>query len=117
MVTYSLPLLIAGLAGSINDVIDKVLLRRMDTDRRWPGNRCHYGAGYKIAVLMSLFVQMFRFAAEPFFFEKAGAKDAKEAYAMVMKHFIISGLNTFFGTESLHPDSSIFRRTDAQRCN
>jgi O-antigen/teichoic acid export membrane protein len=103
MVTYSLPLLVAGLAGSINDVIDKVLLRRMDTTGDGLEILADYGAGYKIAVLMSLFVQMFRFAAEPFFFEKAGAKDAKEAYAMVMKHFIISGLILFLGLNLFIP--------------
>lgn len=103
MVTYSLPLLVAGLAGTVNDVIDKVLLRRMDTTGDGLEIVANYGAGYKIAVLMSLFVQMFRFAAEPFFFEKAGAKDAKEAYAMVMKHFIISGLVLFMGLNLFIP--------------
>jgi O-antigen/teichoic acid export membrane protein len=49
-----------------------------------------YGAGYKIAVLMSLFIQMFRFAAEPFFFERAKSAGAKETYAFVMKYFVIS---------------------------
>jgi O-antigen/teichoic acid export membrane protein len=51
-----------------------------------------YGAGYKIAVLMALFIQMFRFAAEPFFFERAKYEKAKETYAFVMKYFIISML-------------------------
>jgi O-antigen/teichoic acid export membrane protein len=97
MIGYSLPLLVAGLAGTINDVIDKVLLRRMSAGDDGLEIVADYGAGYKIAVLMSLFVQMFRFAAEPFFFEKAASKDARESYAMVMKHFIISGLILFLG--------------------
>ena len=44
-----------------------------------------YGAGYKIAVLMALFIQMFRFAAEPFFFERAKRPDSRQTYAQVMK--------------------------------
>lgn len=89
MLIYSVPLLIAGLSGSISDTLDKVLLRRMigpDLGLQTVGV---YGAGYKIAVLMSLFIQMFRFAAEPFFFERAKQDDAKETYAYVMKYFVI----------------------------
>ncbi|TFH47254.1 MAG: hypothetical protein E4G92_05430 [Bacteroidia bacterium] len=54
-----------------------------------------YGAGFKVGVLMSLFIQMYRFAAEPFFFEKAGKHDAKETYAVTMKYFVITGLVLF----------------------
>jgi O-antigen/teichoic acid export membrane protein len=56
-----------------------------------------YGAGYKVGVLMSLFIQMYRFAAEPFFFEKAGSKDAKEIYAVTMKYFVITALILYLG--------------------
>ncbi len=103
MIGYSLPLLVAGMAGSINDVVDKVLVRRLTTEGDGLEVVAMYGAGYKIAVLMSLFVQMFRFAAEPFFFDKAGTKDAKEAYTMVMKHFIISALVLFLGLNLFIP--------------
>jgi O-antigen/teichoic acid export membrane protein len=54
-----------------------------------------YGAGYKVAVLMALFIQMFRFAAEPFFFERAKHENAKETYAYVMKYFVIIMLIVF----------------------
>lgn len=96
MVTYSFPLLLAGLSGTINDALDKVILRRMIGD----GGLAvvgKYGAGYKIGVLMALFIQMFRFAAEPFFFERARHADAKETYAEVMKYFIIIMLLVFLG--------------------
>jgi O-antigen/teichoic acid export membrane protein len=89
MVRYSLPLLIAGLGGSVNDAIDKVLLRRMSGDGNGLATVGEYGAGYKIAVLMALFIQMFRFAAEPFFFERAKHSDSKETYRDVMKYFVI----------------------------
>jgi O-antigen/teichoic acid export membrane protein len=89
MINYSFPLLIAGLSGSINDALDKVILRRIIGEKTGLETVGEYGAGYKIAVLMALFIQMFRFAAEPFFFERARHKNAKETYAFVMKYFII----------------------------
>lgn len=89
MIKYSFPLLIAGLSGSINDAIDKVLLRRIIGEEHGLETVGVYGAGYKIAVLMALFIQMFRFAAEPFFFERAKHENAKETYASIMKYFVI----------------------------
>ena len=89
MISYSFPLLIAGLSGSINDALDKVILRRVIGEESGLETVGVYGAGYKIAVLMALFIQMFRFAAEPFFFERAKHENAKETYAYIMKYFII----------------------------
>ncbi len=97
MFTYSFPLLLAGLSGTINDVLDKVILRRIIGEEEGQAMVGIYGAGYKIAVLMALFIQMFRFAAEPFFFEKAKQSDAKATYAFVMKYFIIIMLIVFLG--------------------
>jgi len=68
MTGYSFPLMIAGLSGAINDTLDKVILRRMVGEENGLETVGEYGAGYKIAVLMALFIQMFRYAAEPFFF-------------------------------------------------
>jgi len=89
MIGYSFPLLIAGLSGSINDALDKVILRRMIGEENGLETVGVYGAGYKIAVLIALFIQMFRFAAEPFFFERAKHENAKETYAFVMRYFVI----------------------------
>jgi len=97
MVSYSYPLLLAGLSGSINDALDKIILRRMIGEADGLSVVGKYGAGYKIGVLMALFIQMFRFAAEPFFFERAKAADAKETYAYIMKYFIIIMLVVFIG--------------------
>jgi O-antigen/teichoic acid export membrane protein len=97
MLLYSFPLLIAGLSGSINDVLDKVILRRVIGNETGLETVGEYGAGYKIAVLMALFIQMFRFAAEPFFFERARHENAKETYAFVMKYFVIVMLLVFLG--------------------
>ena len=57
-----------------------------------------YGGCNKIAVLMSIFIQAFRFASEPFFFGKAKEKDSKQTYAIVMKYFVIFCLLLFLGT-------------------
>jgi O-antigen/teichoic acid export membrane protein len=103
MIGYSLPLLVAGMAGTVNDVIDKILLRRIIGEEEGLAVVGQYGGGYKIAVLMSLFVQMFRFAAEPFFFEKAGKTNARETYAFVMRHFIVSALILFLALNLFIP--------------
>jgi O-antigen/teichoic acid export membrane protein len=97
MIQYSFPLLLAGLSGSINDALDKIILRRMIGEEDGLAIVGTYGAAYKIGVLMALFIQMFRFAAEPFFFERAKHTDAKEVYAFVMKYFIILMLIVFLG--------------------
>lgn len=97
MISYSFPLMLAGFSGSINDALDKVILRRLLGDAEGLAKVGEYGAGYKIGVLMALFIQMFRFAAEPFFFEKAKQSDAKETYSFVMKYFIISMLIVYIG--------------------
>lgn len=95
MINYSFPLLLAGLSGIINDAIDKVILRRMIGEVDGLAIVGKYGAGYKIGVLMALFIQMFRFAAEPFFFERAKHADAKQTYSDVMKYFILIMLTVF----------------------
>jgi O-antigen/teichoic acid export membrane protein len=103
MIAYSLPLLVAGMAGTVNDVIDKIMLRRIIGVEEGLTVVGQYGGGYKVAVLMSLFVQMFRFAAEPFFFEKAGKTDARETYAFVMRHFIVSAMILFLALNLFIP--------------
>jgi O-antigen/teichoic acid export membrane protein len=97
MLAYSFPLLLAGLSGSINDAIDKIILRRIIGEEEGLSTVGIYGAAYKIGVLMALFIQMFRFAAEPFFFERAKHENAKESYAFIMKYFVITMLLVFLG--------------------
>lgn len=97
MMAYSVPLLITGLSGSVNDTLDKVILRRMTGEENGLATLGEYGAGYKVAVLMALFIQMFRFAAEPFFFERAKHADSKRTYSSVMKYFIIVMLIIYLG--------------------
>lgn len=98
MLAYSFPLLIAGLAGTVNEALDRVLLKHLLPD---PGTALEqlgiYGANYKIAVLMTLFIQMFRFASEPFYFAQADQKNSGHLFAEVMKLFIIAGVFIFLG--------------------
>jgi O-antigen/teichoic acid export membrane protein len=98
IILYSLPLLVAGLAGMVNETFDRAMLKRLLTDTSTAMEQLGiYGANYKVAVLMTLFIQTFRYAAEPFFFNQAKEKNAKELYAEVMKFFIIFGLLIFLG--------------------
>jgi O-antigen/teichoic acid export membrane protein len=96
MLSYSFPLLIAGLAGTVNEVIDRVLLKYLIPDYQNPMEQLGiYGASVKLAVLMTLFIQMFRYAAEPFFFAKKEEINAREIYAQVMKYFVFMGMAIF----------------------
>lgn len=103
MLSYGLPLLLVGLFGMINEVSDKILFKFLITvppdvvnDQEYIlGQLGIYGANYRLAVLMTLFIQMFRYAAEPFFFSHAREENAKRLYATVMKYFIIFCLLIF----------------------
>jgi len=98
MMRYALPLLVVGLAAMINEVADKLFLKYLLSDSQNPMEQVGiYGANYKLAVLMTLFIQMFKYAAEPFFFKQAKEKDAKESYALIMKYFVIFGISIFLG--------------------
>jgi O-antigen/teichoic acid export membrane protein len=89
LLLYSLPLMIAGLPGVLNDFMDRILMRFLNADPAlWRADLGVYQAGVKIAVIMSLFVQMFRYAAEPFFFQREKDKDNKALYAQVMSYFV-----------------------------
>lgn len=95
---YSYPLLVAGLAGTVNEALDRILLKHMIPAEQLPMEQLGiYGANFKMAVLMTLFVQMFKYAAEPFFFSRSTDKNAKELYADVMNFFVGAGLMIFLG--------------------
>lgn len=98
LLAYGLPILIIGFAGMINEVSDKILLKYLlpgDIDAQ--AQIGIYGANYKLAILMTLFIQMFRYAAEPFFFAESDKKNAKEIYSNVMTYFVIFTLIIFLG--------------------
>ena len=88
MLAYSLPLMVAALPGVINDFLDRILFRFFDTNAdAWRSSLGLYQAAVKLAVIMNLFIQMFRYAAEPFFFRRAREKDSKQLYASVQEYF------------------------------
>jgi O-antigen/teichoic acid export membrane protein len=96
MLSYALPILVVGLAGMVNDVLDKILLKYLVTADQQPLRQLGiYGANYKLGILMTLFVQMFRYASEPFFFSKAGQHKAPELFSRVMHYFNLAGLAIF----------------------
>lgn len=105
MLRYAFPLLIVGVAGMVNEVADKIIFKYLlivPTGEPVPeayamGELGVYGAAYKLSVLMTLFIQMFRYAAEPFFFAQKKEDNAKQVYADVMKYFILFGLIIFLG--------------------
>ena len=98
MLAFSLPMLIVGFAGTINEVLDRILLKFLSAYSVNPMSEIGiYNANYKVALLMTLFIQTFRYAAEPFFFSHAKNKQSKTDYANIMKYFIIFGLTIFLG--------------------
>jgi O-antigen/teichoic acid export membrane protein len=98
MMRYALPLLIAGLAGMINETLDRVLLTYLLPKEEAMAQTGIYGACYKVSIIMTIFIQTFRFAAEPFFFNHSKEKDAKKTYADIMKYFVIVCSIIFLGT-------------------
>lgn len=100
MLVYGFPVMIGGLAGMVNETFDRIALKHLVTI---PDNITDtakiaeykmsqigiYGACYKLSIVISLFIQAFKFAAEPFFFSKMKQQDAKKSYSEVMTAFVI----------------------------
>jgi O-antigen/teichoic acid export membrane protein len=96
MLRYSLPLVILGMAGILNQVADKIIFPFVYPDEAEATIQLGiYGAASKIAMIMAMFTQAFRFAYEPFVFGKSKEKDSREMYAQAMKFFIIFTLLAF----------------------
>ncbi len=90
---YSLPLIIVGFGGIINETFDRIMLAwwsSAPTENAVKMEVGTYGACYKLAILISLFIQAFRMGAEPFFFKQAQGDNAPKTYARVMKFFVIT---------------------------
>jgi len=93
MMPYALPILVVNITGLIPISMDKILLPDLfnGSSEEAMQQLGIYGANAKIAVIMLLFIQTFRYAADPFFFSEAKNKDAKITYAKVMHWFVILG--------------------------
>ena len=98
MLKYSFPILIVGITGMVNQNIDKILLPMMLPDSAEPMKQLGiYAAAFKMAVILNMFIQAFRFAFEPFFFSQKGGDNDKAMYVIVMKYFAIFGMIIFLG--------------------
>jgi len=95
MLSYSWPLLVLGIAGILNQVAGQILLPRVLEPEEGRYQLGIYGACIKIAMIMALITQAFRFAYEPIVFGSAKDKDSKGLYAKSMKFFIVFTLLAF----------------------
>ena len=95
MLSYSWPLLILGVAGILNQTADKILFPLVYEGSDAKAQLGIYGACVKIAMIMAMITQAFRFAYEPIVFASSKDKDSKEYYAAGMKYFIIFTLLAF----------------------
>ncbi|MGN0033149.1 MAG: lipopolysaccharide biosynthesis protein [Candidatus Limimorpha sp.] len=111
MLSYSIPILLLSLVGMVNEVADKILIKYLIpipdqqtldslgiTPTQYTLQQLGiYGANFKLAVLMTIFIQMFRYASEPFFFDRAKDKNSPKLFARVMTYFVAFCLLIFLG--------------------
>ncbi|HTF80561.1 MAG TPA: polysaccharide biosynthesis C-terminal domain-containing protein, partial [Cytophagales bacterium] len=111
LLNYSFPIMLMGLAGMTNEVIDRIMLKYWSPSHLSENERLTqlgiYGACYKLSIFMSIAIQSFRYGAEAFFFAESKEKDAPSTYAMVMHWFVIVCLLIFVGV-SLNLDTIKF---------
>ncbi|PVD51230.1 polysaccharide biosynthesis protein [Terrimonas sp.] len=86
VMAYSMPMLIVGLGGMVNETLDRLMLGWFRIPKFDIGT---YGACYKLSILITIFIQAFRLGAEPFFFKQAAGENPQRTYARVMKFFVI----------------------------
>ncbi|MBW3127354.1 polysaccharide biosynthesis C-terminal domain-containing protein [Hymenobacter profundi] len=94
LLRYAYPIMLMGLAGMVNETLDRILLPKWLPEGFYPGQDSLaavgiYGACYKIAILMSLVIQAFKYAAEPFFFAQSTEKNSPRTFALVLKWFTL----------------------------
>jgi len=102
MLKYSLPLVLAGLAGMVNETIDRVMMKPLLINA---GNSKEYALGqvgiysacYKLAMILTIFLQAYRYAAEPFFFAQSKNMDRNKLYVKIMNYFIAAVCIVFLG--------------------
>jgi O-antigen/teichoic acid export membrane protein len=101
MIVYAFPLLIAGFAGIINETLDRILLKWLLIkelgEKETLSQLGIYGACYKVSIIITLFIQAFRYAAEPFFFAEEKEKNSRKTYALIMHYFVIVCAFIFLG--------------------
>ncbi|RZK17114.1 MAG: polysaccharide biosynthesis protein, partial [Hymenobacter sp.] len=102
LLAYTLPLMLMGLAGMVNETLDRILLPAWLPENFYPGQSQLaavgvYGACYKLSIFMSLVIQAFRYAAEPFFFSQNTDRNSPATFALVLKWFTLCCTFIFVG--------------------
>ena len=95
MLVFAAPLAIAGLAGMVNETADRAVLKYLLPADTADAQIGIYGACYKLAILITLFIQAFRMGAEPFFFSHAKEPNSKETFARIMNVFVAVCMSAF----------------------
>ena len=95
MLKYAWPLLVFGIVGILNQVLDKILFPFLYPGEDMQAQLGIYGACVKIAMIMAMITQAFRYAYEPFVFAGGKGKESKESQAVVMKYFVMFTLLAF----------------------
>ncbi len=99
ILSYSLPLVVVGFGGMINEMLSRFIYLKVSPlpDAQKAHELGVFGANYKLAVLITIFIQVFKMAAEPFFFAQSRQRDAPATYARVMKFFVMACCLMFLG--------------------
>lgn len=97
MMKYAVPVLIAGIAFSINEAFDRILLKYLLPENIAETQVGLYSACYKLGMFMTLFATAFRLGIEPFFFNHSSHENAKNTYATITKYFTIFGCLILLG--------------------
>jgi O-antigen/teichoic acid export membrane protein len=95
LLVFGAPLMVAGLAGMVNETADRIILKYLLPEGIADAQIGIYGACYKLAVLITLFIQAFRMGAEPFFFSHAAEKNSRETFARIMNIFVAVCMSAF----------------------
>lgn len=88
ILSYAWPLIFVGLAGMVNETLDRTMIKHLIPGPRGSYENGIYGAFYKLTMVMTMFVQAYRFAAEPLFFKQKESTDSRQMYADVMYWFV-----------------------------
>lgn len=102
MIRYSFPLVIAGLAGIVNETLDRAMMKPLlmgagKTAKEALSELGIYSACYKLAMIVTIFLQAYRYAAEPFFFAQSKNKDRNKTYVKIMNYFVAAVCIVFLG--------------------
>lgn len=97
MLKYAFPLVIFGLATIVNDTMNRIFIKNFGPEETAQSMVGIFNACFKISIFMTIFIQAFKYAAEPFFFSKANDFDAKKAYSDIMNVIVIICSIMFLG--------------------